>query len=44
MINYKKFGFTLAEVLVALTVVGVLAVITVPQIASGVDEARYKAG
>ena len=33
----KKFGFTLPEVLVALTIVGVIGAITIPQVVSNVE-------
>ena len=38
----KKHGFTLAEVLLSLAIVGILAAITIPQIAIGVE--KRKAG
>ena len=42
---YKnKKAFTLAEILVVLTVIGVIASITIPQLTGGVDDAHYKAG
>jgi len=40
----KKRGFTLAEILIVLTVIGVIATITLPQLTGGVDEAQCKAG
>ena len=43
MYKYKK-GFTLAEILIVLTVIGVIATITIPQLIGGIDEAQYKAG
>lgn len=39
-----KKAFTLAEILVVLTVIGVIASITIPQLTGGVDDAHYKAG
>jgi len=43
--NYRKLkAFTLAEILVVLTVIGVIATITIPQLTAGVDEAQFKAG
>ena len=42
--NIFKRAFTLAEILVVLTVIGVIASITIPQLTGGVDEAQYKAG
>jgi len=40
----KLKAFTLAEVLIVLTVIGVIATITMPQLVGGVDESQYKAG
>ena len=42
--NMFKKAFTLAEVLVVLTVIGVIATISIPQLTSGIDSAQYKAG
>ncbi len=39
-----KKGFTLAEILIVLTVIGVIATMTVPSMTKGIDEATYKAG
>ena len=36
----KKIGFTLPEVLVALTIVGVIAAITIPQVVSNVEKKK----
>ena len=37
-------GFSLAEILIVMTVIGVIATLTMPQLIGGVDEAHYKAG
>ena len=37
-----KKGFTLAEILIVLTVIGVLATMTVPTMTKSMDEAQYK--
>lgn len=37
-------AFTLAEILIVLTVIGVIATITIPQLAGEIEEAHYKAG
>lgn len=39
--RFKK-GFTLAEILIVLMVIGALATMTIPALMKGVDEARYK--
>ena len=39
-----KKGFTLAEILIVLTVIGVIATATVPTMTKGIDEATYKSG
>ena len=41
--NFKK-GFTLAEILIVLTVIGIIAAITVPTLTGGANEAMYKTG
>lgn len=41
--RFKK-GFTLAEVLIVLMVIGVIAMLTVPSLMNGVSEAQYKTG
>ena len=38
----KKFGFTLAEVLITLTIIGVIAAITMPALMTNATEAQYK--
>ena len=38
-----KKGFTLAEVLIVLMVIGVIATMTIPSLMKGVNEAQYKA-
>lgn len=41
--SFKKIkGFTLAEILVVLTVIGVIATVTIPQLTGSVDEANIK--
>jgi len=42
--NMFKKAFTLAEVLVVLTVIGIIATISMPQLTGGIDNAQYKAG
>jgi len=42
--NMFKKAFTLAEVLVVLTTIGVIAALSLPQLTGGVDDAKYKAG
>ena len=42
MKNFKK-AFTLAEILIVLMVIGVIATLTVPSMMKGVQEAQYKA-
>ena len=37
-----KKGFTLAEILIVLMVIGVIATMTVPSLMKGVNEATYK--
>ena len=39
-----KKAFTLAEILIVLTVIGTIAAITIPQLTGGTDEAQMKAG
>ena len=39
-----KRGFTLAEVMIVLTVIGFIAAVTVPTLQGGVDEAKFKTG
>ena len=39
-----KKGFTLAEILIVLMVIGVIATMTIPSLMKGVAEAQYKAG
>ena len=41
--RFKK-GFTLAEILIVLMVIGVIATMTVPSMMKGVQEAQYKTG
>ena len=41
--KFKK-GFTLAEILIVLMVIGVIAALTIPSLMRGVAEAQYKAG
>ena len=38
-----KKGFTLAEILIVLMVIGVIATMTIPSLMKGVAEAQYKA-
>ena len=37
----KKFGFTLAEILVSLAIIGVVSALTVPQLSSGVQQKHW---
>ena len=41
---FKLKGFSLAEILIVMVVIGVIATLTMPQLIGGVDEAHYKAG
>ena len=40
----KKFGFTLAEVLITLAIIGVVAVLTLPALMNNVGEQQYTSG
>ena len=40
----KRFGFTLAEVLITLSIIGVIAAMTVPTLMSSTSEQEYKTG
>lgn len=40
----KKNGFTLAEVLITLSIIGVVATLTLPSLMTNTGEAQYKAG
>jgi len=40
----KKTGFTLAEVLLVITIIGVVASLTIPDLITNVQEQQYKAG
>lgn len=42
--NMFKKAFTLAEVLVVLTTIGVIAAISIPQLTSGIKDAQYRTG
>ena len=37
-----KKGFTLAEILIVLMVIGIIATMTIPGLMKGVQEAQYK--
>ena len=39
---FKKLGFTLAEVLIALVVIGIIAAITVPSLMNNMDNYQYR--
>ena len=39
----KKFGFTLAEVLITITIIGVVAALTIPNLLSDVNQRKYNA-
>ncbi|HWC60448.1 MAG TPA: type II secretion system major pseudopilin GspG [Verrucomicrobiae bacterium] len=41
--NRKKHGFTLVEILLVVTIIGILAALVIPKIAGKSDEARKKA-
>ena len=41
-VKYDKKGFTLAEVLVTLLVIGVIAALTIPQLINSTEERQYK--
>ena len=40
----NKKGFTLAEVLITLTIIGIVAALTIPTLINNVNEAQYNAG
>lgn len=40
----KRFGFTLAEVLITLTIIGVIAAMTIPTLLSNTADQEYKTG
>ena len=40
----KRFGFTLAEVLITLTIIGVIAAMTIPTLLSNTSDQEYKTG
>ena len=40
----KRFGFTLAEVLMTLTIIGVIAAMTIPTLLSNTSDQEYKTG
>lgn len=40
--NKRKFGFTLAEVLITLAIIGIIAAMTVPTILSNVNEQGWR--
>lgn len=40
----KRFGFTLAEVLITLTIIGVIAAMTIPTLLSSTSDQEYKTG
>ena len=40
--NFKKCAFTLAEVLVTLTIIGVVAAMTIPVVSAKVKQHEYK--
>ncbi len=40
----KRFGFTLAEVLITLTIIGVVAAMTIPTLLSNSSDQQYKTG
>lgn len=40
----KRFGFTLAEVLITLTIIGVIAAMTIPTLMSNTSDQEYKTG
>ena len=37
----KKLGFTLAEVLITLTIIGIVAAITIPALMHSMDKTHY---
>lgn len=39
---FKKYAFTLAEVLIALVVIGIIAAITVPSLMNNMDDYQYR--
>lgn len=41
--KYKQFGFTLAEVLITLGIIGVVAAMTIPTLIANTRGAQYKA-
>ena len=40
--KYKVFGFTLAEVLITLGIIGIIAEITIPTLLSTINDMHYK--
>ena len=40
----NKKGFTLAEVLITLTIIGIVAALTIPTLINNINEAQYNAG
>lgn len=40
----NKHAFTLAEVLIALTIIGVIAVMTIPNLVNSANDSEYFAG
>ena len=40
----KRFGFTLAEVLITLGIIGVVAAMTIPTLISNTNGAQFKTG
>ncbi len=40
----RRFGFTLAEVLITLTIIGVIAAMTIPTLLSNTSDQEYKTG
>ena len=40
--NFKKCAFTLAEVLITLTIIGVVAAMTIPVVSAKVKQHEYK--
>lgn len=41
MVNNKQFAFTLAEVLITLSIVGIVAALTIPALIASVDKQQY---
>ena len=40
----KRCGFTLAEILVSLMIIGIIAMLTVPSVIRGINDAQFKTG